>query len=144
MSFIGSGIPCAFTSDAMGTFGSCRNFTARRCVSKAVVMVNCDRGRMTKLLQPVLLGVQTGLVWMVLGIFSFRADVWYFTAMVFGFSLFLDMLIWVFGLPHWITVIIMTLLPLLATADAIVCTAARACPMLAVISGARREKDREL
>ena len=46
-------------------------------------------------------------------------------------------------LPHCITVIIMTLLPLLATADAIDCTAARACPMLAVISGARAKKDRE-
>lgn len=43
-------------------------------------------------------------------------------------------------LPHCITVIIMTLLPLLASADATDCTAARACPMLAVIS--RREKDR--
>ena len=45
-------------------------------------------------------------------------------------------------LPHCITVIIMTLLPLLAPADAIDCTAARACPMLAVISCARREEDR--
>ena len=61
-------------------------------------MVNRDRGRMTKLLQSVLLGVLTGLVWMVLGIFACRADVWYFTAKAFGFAGHLDILIWVFGL----------------------------------------------
>lgn len=47
-------------------------------------------------------------------------------------------------LPHCITVIIMTLLPLLATADAIDCTTARACPMLAGISVAHWEKIRKM
>ena len=61
-------------------------------------MVNCDRGRMTKLLQPVLLGVLTGLVWMVLGIFACQTNVWYFTAMAFGFAEILGILTWLFGL----------------------------------------------
>ena len=50
----------------------------------------------------------------------------------------------VMKLPNCITVIIMTLLPLLAPADATDCTAARACPMLAVASGARFEKIRKM
>lgn len=53
---------------------------------------------MTKLLQPVLLGVLTGLVWMVLGIFACQTNVWYFTAMAFGFAELLGILTWLFGL----------------------------------------------
>ena len=51
-----------------------------------------------QLLQPVLLGVLTGLVWMLFGIFACRTNVWYFMAMAFGFAELLGILTWLFGL----------------------------------------------